>query len=336
MKARLFLLLIAVSAVAVGVFLTGCHGRADASDLRGPSLRAGALAAFMSLRNRISPPPRDLDVDWERANVESMARMFKPVGKIRCDPVTAGGVPAEWIVPEGFPTTGVILYLHGGSFISGSIASHRTLAGNVALASAARALLIGYRLAPEHPFPAGLQDAAAAYEWLLTRGTVPARLVVAGDSAGGNLTLALLVHLRDRGRPLPAAAVCLSPNPDLTFSGESWVFNAKKDVMIQERKERQAVAIYLQGADPREPLASPSIADLRGLPPLLLQVGSYEVLRSDVERFAEKARQAGVPVSLEVWPGMQHEWQFAARILPEGRRAIARIGRFLQAAYSSD
>jgi acetyl esterase/lipase len=301
--------------------------------MRGPGLLARALAAFMSVKRRISPPPRDLDAAWERADVESMAAMFKPMGRINCDAVSAGGVPAEWITPEGAPVTGTILFLHGGSFISGSIASHRTLAGNVALVSGARVLLIDYRLGPEHPFPAGLEDAAAAYEWLLSQGTAPGRIVFTGDSAGGNLSLALLVRLRDHGRPLPAAAVCLSPNPDLTYSGESWVFNSKKDVMIQERKERQAVAVYLHGADRRDPLASPSFADLRGLPPLLLQVGSYEVLLSDVERFAGKARQAGVPVSLEVWPGMQHEWQFTARILPEGRRAIARIGRFVQAAF---
>jgi epsilon-lactone hydrolase len=298
----------------------------------GPGLRARALAAFMAVRKRFLPGPRDLDVAAERADVESMAGMFKPMGGILRDPVTAGGVSAEWIAPHGVPTTGVILYLHGGSFIAGSIASHRTLAGNAALASRARALLIDYRLAPEHPFPAGLEDAAAAYEWLLSQGTAPGRIVLAGDSAGGNLALALLVRLRDSGRPLPAAAVCMSPNPDLTYSSDSWVFNAKKDVLIEERKERQAVAAYLRGADPRNPLASPSFADLRGLPPLLLQVGSYEVLRSDVERFAEKARQAGVRVSLEVWPGMQHEWQFTARIIPEGRRAIERIGRFVRAA----
>jgi acetyl esterase/lipase len=339
MKLRLVLFLAVLSGFAAGFFLTGCEGRTGASsemggpDLRGPSLRARALAAFMTVRKHISPRPRDLDVAWERANVQSMAGMFRPMGEIRCDPVAAGGVPAEWVVPEGTPTTGVILFLHGGSFTSGSIASHRTLAGNVALSSRARALLIDYRLAPEHPFPAGLEDAAAAYEWLLSQGTAPGQIVVAGDSAGGNLTLALLVRLRDHGRPLPAAGVCLSPNPDLTYSGESWVFNSKRDVMIQERKERQAVAAYLRGADRHDPLASPSFADLRGLPPLLLQVGSFEVLLSDVERFAGKARQAGVPVSLEVWPGMQHEWQFAAKILPEGKQAISHIGAFVEAVF---
>jgi len=298
----------------------------------GPGLLARALAAFVAVSRRISPPPIDLDVAWERSDVESMAGMFKPVAAIRSEPVEAAGVPAEWIVPRQVPTKGVVLYLHGGSFISGSIASHRTLAGNVAIASRTRVLLIDYRLAPEHPFPEGLEDAAAAYEWILSQGIDPASVVVAGDSAGGNLALSLLLLLRDKGRPLPAAAVCLSPNPDLTYSSESWVANARRDVMISEHKERQAVEAYLRGNDPRTPLASPFFADLRGLPPMLLQVGSFEVLRSDVEGFAEKAQQAGVKAILEVWPGMQHEWQFAAKILPEGRKAIAHIGAFVQAA----
>jgi monoterpene epsilon-lactone hydrolase len=324
---------------SLGPFLAGCKGdhektaESKEARLRGPSWQARAIELYMVIRKRFSPGPPDLDVARERADVESMAAMFKPMGAIRCEPVVAGGVPAEWVVPQGQQSERVILFLHGGSFSSGSIASHRTLAGNVALAARSRVLLIAYRLAPEHPFPAGLEDAASAYEWLLSQGCAPDRIAVAGDSAGGNLTLALLVCLRDRGTPMPAAAVCLSPNPDLTYSSESWVFNAKKDIMIDGRKERQAVEIYLKGVDPRTPLASPYFADLQGLPPLLIQVGSSEVLLSDAQRFAEKARQAGVEVALEVWPGMQHEWQFTAKLVPEGRRAIARIGEFLQAAF---
>ena len=154
--------------------------------------------------------------------------------------------------------------------------------------------------------------------------------MLAGDSAGGTLVLALLIRLRDEQRTLPAAAVCLSPAPDLTFSSESWTFNAKRDLMIDVRKERTSVEIYLRGADVRSPLASPYFGDLQGLPPLLIQVGSYEMLLSDAQQFAEKARAAGVEVTLEVWPHMQHEWQFAANILPEGRKAIAHIGRFVE------
>jgi acetyl esterase/lipase len=299
-----------------------------------PSWQAQVLEIYLIIKRRFSDQSGQLDVARERADVESMAAMFKPLRPIQCDPVVANDVPAEWIVPEGPQMARAILFLHGGSFNSGSIASHRTLAGNVAIASKGRALLIDYRLAPEHPFPAAVEDAVAAYEWLLGQGCAPRQIVVAGDSAGGTLTLALLIHLRDHNRPLPAAAVCLSPAPDLTFSGESWVFNSKKDLMLDERKERRAIEIYLRGADPRAPLASPYFGDLRGLPPLLIQIGSHELLLSDATRVAEKAKEAGVDVTLEVWPEMQHEWQFAAKVLPEGKRAISNIGAFVEAVLS--
>jgi acetyl esterase/lipase len=295
------------------------------------SWQTRVLEAYLAIKRRLSDQSGELDVAKERADVESMAKMFKPLGPIRCEPDAANGVPAEWILPLGAQPVRVILFLHGGSFNSGSIVSHRTLAGNVALAAEARVLLIDYRLAPEHPFPAAIEDALAAYKWLLAQGIAPRQMVVAGDSAGGTLALALLIQLRDHGQPLPAAAVCLSPAPDLTFSSESWTFNAKKDLMLDDRKERKSVEIYLRGADPRGPLASPSFADLSGLPPLLIQVGSHELLLSDAERLAEKAKAAGVDVTLEIWPGMQHEWQFAATFLPEGKRAIARVGEFVKA-----
>jgi acetyl esterase/lipase len=261
--------------------------------------------------------------------------MFKPIGPIRCEPVVAGGVPAEWVVPQGEQPSRAILFIHGGSFVAGSIASHRTLAGNVAIASKTRALLIDYRLAPEHPFPAAVEDTVAAYEWLLTQGLAPSQVVVAGDSAGGNLTLALLIHLRDRHQPMPAGAVCLCPAPDLSFSGESMGTNLKKDIMLNLSDEHKYVEAYLNGADPRAPLASPIYGDLQGLPPLLMQVGSHELLLSDVERFAEKARAAGVEVTLEVWPEMQHDWQVAAKLLPEGRQAIAHVGDFVERVLSA-
>lgn len=295
-----------------------------------PSLQARVLETWLKVRRLFDRSGGVLDVARERADVEAMAGMFKPLGPIDCQPVVANGVPAEWIVPAEVQPGRSILYLHGGSFNSGSIASHRALAGNVALACKARALLIDYRLAPEHPFPAAIDDTVAACEWLLAQGTDPRQLIVAGDSAGGNLALALCVHRRDRSQSLPAAVVCLSPAPDLHFDSDSWKFNARKDVMIDERKERQALEIYLRGADACTPLASPYYADLHGLPPLLIQVGSSECLLSDCERFTEKARAAGVDVTLEVWPGMQHEWQFAANIMPEGRQAIARVGEFVE------
>jgi epsilon-lactone hydrolase len=298
------------------------------------SWQARVLELYLKGKRRFSDQSGQLDVERERADTEGMAGMFKPLCPIECVPVLVNGVPAEWVAPEGLKSSLVILFLHGGSFNSGSITSHRTLAGNVAFTSKGRALLIDYRLAPEHPFPAAVEDAATAYEWLLGQGSAPDQVIVAGDSAGGTLTLALLIHLRDHNRPLPAAAVCLSPAPDLTFSGESWVFNSKKDLLLDERKERKSVEIYLKGADPHTPLASPTFGDLRGLPPMLIQIGSHELLLSDAERFAQKAREAGVEVTLEVWPEMQHEWQFAAKILPEGKRAISSIGAFVEAVLS--
>jgi monoterpene epsilon-lactone hydrolase len=325
MKARAIFLLLVI--LASGACLS-CHK----GEMR--SWQARVLELYLRAKSLGSPKSGELDVARERASVESMAGMFKPFGEIRCEPVTIAGIPAEWITPQAVQPGRAILYLHGGSFNSGSIGTHRTLAGNIAIASKAPALLLGYRLAPEHPFPAAVEDALAAFDWLLRQGFAPNQVVVAGDSAGGTLTLSLLLHRRDRRQPLPAAAVCLSPAPDLSFSGESWKFNSKKDLMIDEGKERKAVELYLRDMDPRSPAASPSFADLRGLPPILIQVGSYEALLSDSQRFAEKARAAGVEVTLEVWPGMQHEWQFAAKFLPEGRHAIARIGAFLETIFT--
>jgi acetyl esterase/lipase len=300
------------------------------------SLQTRMLEAFLLLKRRFSDSSGKLDVATERADVESLARMFKPLGALRCEPVTADGVPAEWIGAPGGPARPVILFLHGGSFNSGSIVSHRTLAGNVALAAGARALLIDYRLAPEHPFPAQIDDSLKAYNWLRAQGIPERQIVVAGDSAGGTLALALLVLLRDQRQPLPAAAVCLSPAPDLTFTSPSWTFNRTKDLMLDPRKEHTSVDLYLVGTDRRAPLASPTFADLHDLPPVLIQVGSHELLLSDAEGFAGRARAAGVDVTLEVWPGMQHEWQFAASFLPEGRRAIARVGEFIRGVAPAD
>jgi monoterpene epsilon-lactone hydrolase len=298
------------------------------------SWQARVLEIYLKVNRRLSGNSSELDVAKERAEVESMAALFKPLGKIRSEPVSAGGVPAEWIIPKDEMPGRVVLFIHGGSFNSGSIVSHRTLAGNVALACKARTLLIDYRLAPEHPFPAGIEDSITAYEWLLAQGFASNQIVAAGDSAGGTLALNLFIHLRDHNKALPVAAVCLSPASDLTFSGESWVHNVGKDLMLVEKKERKSIEIYLREVDPRSPLASPFFADLHGLPPMLIQVGSHELLLSDAERFAGKAKAAGVDVTLEVWEGMQHEWQFTAKFLPEGRRAILRVGEFVETAFS--
>ena len=284
---------------------------------------------YFRLQRAFAPGAGKVDVSRERVELDGLGAMFQPPGGIRVEKTVAGRVPAELLTPSGLPDPRVVLYLHGGSYICGSPASHRSLAGNIAIASRARALVIDYRLAPEHPHPAAVEDALAAYRWLLDNQAAPRHIAVAGDSAGGGLLLALLVSLRDQGLPLPAAGVCLSPWTDLAFTGESWDSKAAVDLVIHRYKEVEFARMYLGGLDPKTPLVSPLYADLKGLPPLLVQVGTEEVLLSDAVRFVECARQAGVDAVIEEWEKMQHVWQFAASFIPEGRHAIERIGGFI-------
>ena len=279
---------------------------------------------------RARPPEAELTTEEARAEFEGVASQFLPSADVRCEPVDAGGVPGEWISTPESARERVIYYLHGGGYFMGSINTHRELISRLSRAAGARALAIDYRLAPENPFPAAVEDSTSAYRWLISTGVDPARLVIAGDSAGGGLTVATLVALRDAGEPLPAAAVCLSPWVDLEGLGESMISRAEVDPMIERDSLVQAGKAYLGDADPRTPLAAPLYADLRGLPPLLIQVGTAEALLDDATRLAERARAAGVEVTLDPWDDMFHVWQFCASILPEGQQAIDRIGEFVQ------
>jgi len=279
---------------------------------------------------RSSPDPVGLSIEDQRAAFEGLTWWFKPAEDVRCEPVDAGGVPAEWITTPEAVGELLIYYLHGGAYTKGSINTHRELVSRLSRAARARALAIDYRLAPENPFPAAVEDSTRAYRWLVSTGVEPARLVIAGDSAGGGLTLATLVALRDAGDPLPAAAVCLSPWVDLEGLGESMTTKAEADPMLRPESLLQSAKAYLGDAHPHTPLAAPLYADLKGLPPLLLQVGTAETLLDDSTRLAERARAAGVDVTFEVWDDMIHVWQFCAAVLPEGQQAIDRIGEFVR------
>ena len=293
------------------------------------SIQGNLLKLYFKFQHFISPFPKEFDLVKERAGLEATTKMFKPLAGMESEPVDVDGVPGEWITFSGGGDQRTILYLHGGFYLLGSIRTHRSLAGYISAAAQARALIIAYRLAPEHPFPAALDDACTAYSWLLAHDTRPEQIILVGDSAGGGLVVSLLLTLRDQGITLPVAAVCLSPMTDLSLSGESWETNAKKDLVINPRIAEQVPSLYLPGKDPCLPLASPLFADLYGLPPLLIQVGSDERLLSDSTRLAERARLAGVDVTLEVWPNMPHVWQIAARMLPEARQAVDKIGEFI-------
>ena len=244
--------------------------------------------------------------------------------------VNAGGVTAEWVTAEGVPESRVVLYLHGGGYIIGSTRTHRPLMAELSRASGARVLGLDYRLAPEHPFPAPIEDAVAAYRWLLNEGYDPARIAVAGDSAGGGLAVAALVQLRYVGLPMPGAAVCISPWVDMEGLGESMESRADADPMVGKEGLLLSAKTYLGGSDPRAPLAAPLYADLRGLPPTLIQVGDAEVLLDDSTRLAGIAREAGVHVEMDVWDDMIHVWHLFAPILPEGRQALSQAGEFIK------
>jgi monoterpene epsilon-lactone hydrolase len=243
--------------------------------------------------------------DWD-------ALFAAKASSIAVDAVDAGGVPGEWVRTPGAGRS--IFFLHGGGYQIGSPASHRGLVADIARAAGAHALSIDYRLAPEHRYPAALDDALSAYRWLLEKGVEPARLAIAGDSAGGGLAIALLYRIRALGLPLPAAGVLLSPWTDMEASGESYASRAALDPIHQRP---MLLAIY---------------GDPAGLPPLLVQVGERETIVDDARLFAEKSKAAGVPVEFEIWPGMIHVFQMYTEDLADARRAVTRIGEFLRRA----
>jgi monoterpene epsilon-lactone hydrolase len=245
--------------------------------------------------------------------------------------VTAGGVPAHWLTAPGTDPGRVLLFLHGGGFELGSVRSDGELAARLGRAAGMRVLFPEYRLAPEHPFPAALDDVRAAWHWLRTdQGLSAASVAVAGDSAGGGLAVALLVATRDAGQDLPAAAVLMSPTVDLTSSGASMTERVDQDPISTPAMLRQFAADYLAGADPKTPLASPLFASLTGLPPLLIQVGTADLLLSDSERLAAAATHAGVDVTLQIGEGLPHVYQLLLGA-PEAAQATEQIGNFLRA-----
>lgn len=241
-----------------------------------------------------------------------------------------GGVPALRVAAPASRTDRHVLYLHGGGYVTGSPELYRHLLWRFADAAAVQVAAIEYRLAPEHPFPAALDDAIAAWHGLLAEGADPRLATVIGDSAGGGLALALGLKLRDCGAPLPAAIVGMSPWTDLALTGASLRRNARADPMLNADDVPDLAKRYLAGADPRDPYASPLYGDPTGLPPTLIQVGSDEILRDDSVRMAERMRAAGCEVSLEIWPRMPHVWHGFVSVMPEARAAIARIGAFVR------
>jgi monoterpene epsilon-lactone hydrolase len=272
-----------------------------------------------------------LPIEVRRRRYDAAARRSIRVPRGVClQTVAANGVPSDWLEPDNAVPGRAILYLHGGAYVICSPTTHRGLAGNIAQASQARLLLIDYRLAPEHPFPAALDDTIAAYHWLLGKGYSPEQIAIGGDSAGGGLTIATALFLRDNHEKMPSALFLLSPWTDLTFSGESIRTRAERDPLLQLNDDGWLVKTYANGYPLTHPYISPLFADLHGLPPTFIQVGTEEILYDDSIRLEQKARLAGMDISLETWPGMWHVFQAFAPYVPESQQAIDKIGEFIR------
>lgn len=274
-------------------------------------------------------PKGDLTMAQIRIGFEKMMADYPAAPDIRKDPVSIGKLSAFWIHAPNASKDKAVLFFHGGSYSAGSTLSHQDMVGRISRASGAYVLGIDYRLAPEHPFPSGVEDAVYAYQWMLKEGFKPSQIALAGSSAGGGLAFALLLSLKQMKLPLPSCGVFISPWVDLALTGRTLKTNVGQDILLPQRLQ-SAAEIYLNGKDPKTPLASPLYADLSSLPPLLLHAGSRELLLDEIERIAAKAQEAKTPVTLDVFEGMFHCWHLFSAKIPEGQQAIDKIGEFIR------
>lgn len=274
------------------------------------------------------------EVVESRQIIDSFARKLSKIPKgCKVEQIKIEEMYAEWISNNQTLEGKVILYLHGGGYSYCSADTHRTLAANIMIESGVKVLLPEYRLAPENPFPAAIEDTITIYRWLLKQGYDSSNIIFAGDSAGGGLSVASTLVLRDQYDPLPAALVCLSPWVDLTSSGNSYRDNSKKDPYLRNHLVRKTAQQYAASESLDHHLISPVFADLSGFPPMFIQVGSIEILLSDAESLKDKARQSGVEVQFKVWEGMWHVWQISNK-LPEAKKAVKEIGEFVRFTYN--
>ena len=285
---------------------------------------------IVALREKLLSRPRSDDYRQRRKDMDARALAYGLPADVSVEKVGAGGVPAEWLTTPGAARDAAILYLHGGGYVIGSLDSHRHLAAESGRAAQCLTLNLGYRLAPEHPFPAAVEDALAGYRFLLASGFQPGRIVIAGDSAGGGLVVAAMLAIRDAGLAQPGGGWCLSPWVDMEASGSTFESRADADPMVQKAGILDMAKTYLNGADPRSPLAAPIYADLKGLAPLLIQVGAAETLLDDALRLAGAAGAADVRVDLQVWPEMVHVWPLFYPELKAGHDAIREAGAWIR------
>ena len=284
-----------------------------------------------AVRALLSAKPRPVGWAERRQRIDEVGAVWPVAADIRLDAVDLGGVPGEWSIAPGSDPACVLMFFHGGGYCSGSIVSHRRMVTEAGRAGGVLTLAVGYRLAPEHPFPAALEDATTAWRFLRKQGIAAKNIAIGGDSAGGGLTIALLNRLRDAGEELPACGWLVSPWTDLTMSGATFGAKDSVDPLIHKEYLQELADAYIPaGMNPMDPRVSVLYADLKGLPPLLIQVGSDETLLDDATRLAAAAGAADVSVTLEIWPHMIHAWPLWNARLEPGRRALASAGSFIR------
>jgi acetyl esterase/lipase len=284
-----------------------------------------------AIRDLLSSKPRPVGWAQRRARLDEVGAYWPVADDVELNPVDLDGVPGEWSMVPGTDPSRVLMFFHGGGYCSGSIRSHRRMATEAGRAAGVRTLAVGYRLAPEHPFPAARDDALTAWHWLRRQGIDAAHIAVGGDSAGANLSVALINQLRADSEELPACAWLVSPWTDLTMSGPTMTTKDAADPLMHKGYLHELADAYVPARmDSRDPRISVLYADLHGLPPALIQVGSDETLLDDASRFAAAAGSADVPVTLEVWPHMIHAWHVWNAHLDAGRRALASAGAFIR------
>jgi epsilon-lactone hydrolase len=284
-----------------------------------------------AIRALLTSKPRPVGWLERRRRLDEVGSVWPVADDVRLTAVDLGGLPGEWSIVPGSDAARVLLLFHGGGYCSGSIRSHRRMVSEAGRAGGVRTLAVGYRLAPEHPFPAALDDALTAWHFLRKEGIAPAHVAIGGDSAGGGLTVALINRLRGAGEEQPACAWLVSPWTDLTMPGSTLASKDAVDPLVRKGYLVELAEAYLPaGVDRKDPRVSPLYADLTGFPPTLIQVGSDETLLDDAVRFASVAGAANVAVTLEIWPDMIHAWPLWNARLDSGRRALAAAGRFMR------
>ncbi|PKM96361.1 MAG: alpha/beta hydrolase [Firmicutes bacterium HGW-Firmicutes-1] len=274
--------------------------------------------------------PRDKDFNLRRKKTDELSRKYSLAKNVKLQQVQLGGVTGEWFFLENAPKGKVIVFLHGGGYCVGSITTYRQFTSILAKETGIRTLYVEYRLAPENPFPAALEDAISVYQSLLSEGIASKNIILVGDSAGGGLCLALTLALRDKGDALPAALALFSPLTDLTLTAKSYKTNAKKDPMVILEDQISLVEAYTRGQDTKNPLISPRYGNFNGFPPILIHTSDDEVLLDDSLNLAEKARKDGVQVNLKLWKGMFHVFTIFPKLTPEGKKSLKEITEYIK------